>query len=611
MREEVVRTGPLQSGLAQLEWLSYRTGGRGLLPNLSWPVGVPGTLSTKDVIDAVNDLLARHEALRTTYDEDDDGSPRQRVHDHRITELPLVGDDERSRLEFVDAPFDVEAAPPIRFGRHANGDLVFAIAHIAIDGLGAWVFFNDLVELLAARAEHRAPGLDPVVPQPIDQAQHERADGRAKVESALRHWTSALRDFPATVVPVSRGRPGADVARAYLESPAASAALARLHTTLSATPSSILTAAAYTALAIQFSRQRLGMNLTWSFREYPATREVVAAVFRDMPLVVDLSGRPSFTDVMRRLRRAVLLAGRQMAFDVLEFHECAGRAEAGRGSFLPGPEVVNCTFDGVELEPARPGVDPRDLLSRSRLTLERTNHFADVCNLYVSAYPVDARLLIEARVDSAVPGADDVAGLVRLIEAILVQACARGDLTFDEAEALATDPWRPGPRWSAIDDVWVDLDFLAHRLREHPGVRHADVREEDGRVTAHVDADLEPWELRDFLLSTDNGRNAVVSPPLFAVSRADGSVVTGSGVDRPEVEPVDAAGHALRDAVAKANGLTGPTMAGTYLTNGGRLHLVPRVLALLLDCGFEGLEVADFRRPASLLVLAGRLRQRS
>ncbi|HJP72787.1 MAG TPA: condensation domain-containing protein [Pseudonocardiaceae bacterium] len=614
MREELARfsggvrrTGPMQSGLGQLEWLSYQTGGRGLLPNVTWTLRVPDGLSDDAVRDAVSALLLRHEVLRTTFDADEAGRPRQNVHESVLVTLPRLEDEQSCRV-FVETPFDVAAEPPVRFGRTAEGHLIFVIAHIAIDGMGSWIFLIELVELLAARAQQRTADLNADPPQPIDRARYERDGGRSRVESALRHWSSALREFPVTVVPVSRGRPGADVVRAELDSPAASLALASLHRTLGASPSSIFAAAVYTALAIQFGRDRLGLNLTWSFREFPSTREMVAAIFRDMPVIVDLGGEPPLSEVLRRFQKAVLVAGRQMSFDVLEFHECAGRTEAERGSFLPGPEVINSTFDGVELDAANPGGDPLSLLAQSRVSIERTNDFTDVCNVYVSAYPAEERLRIQSRIDAAVVGTEDSAGLVRLIESILVQACTSGDLSFAAAESLASDPWRPGARWARIDGVWVDLDFLADRLREHPAVRHADVRVEQDRVTAHVRGDLAPWELRDFLLSTDNGRNAVLSPPHFVISRTDGVTVAGSGVERPMLAPAGAAEQALRDAVAEANGLAELTMAGTYLTVGGRLHLAPRVLFLLRDRGFEGITVTDLRRPTSLVALASRLR---
>ena len=600
------RTGPLQSGLAQLEWLSYRSGGHGVLPNISWVVAVPDGLSDDAVSSAVSTLLLRHEVLRTAFDADGDGRPRQSVHRNVTATMPRI-ENEDSRRVFVEAPFDIASEPPIRFGRTPEGDLLLVIVHLAADGLGSWILVSDLTELLAARAQGRAAHLSAKVPQPIDRALHEQGGGRPRVESALQYWDTALRDFPVTALPVSRGKSGADVVGADLDSPAATLALAALHRALGASPASIFTAAAYLALAVQFHRDRMGLNLTWSSRELPATREMVATIFRDMPLLVDLGGRPSLSEVLRRLQKAVLVGGRQMGFDVLEFHESMGRIAAERGGFLGGPEVISCVFDGVDWESVEAGGDPTDRLADSRLFPIRKNEPEDTCNLYISAYPVEGRLYIHSRIDSSIVGTGDGTGLVRLIEAILVHASASGDLTFRAAESLATAPWRPGARWTRIDGVWVDLDFLTDRLLEHPAVRRADVREEDGRLTAHVGADLQPWELRDFLLSTDNGRNAVLSPQHFVIRRTDEATVAGSGVDRPTLAPAGAAEQALRNAVAEANELAEPTMAGTYLTVGGRLLLAPRVLSLLMDRGFEGLAVDDFRRPTSLAALAGRL----
>lgn len=602
------RTGPLQSGIGQLEWVNYQSGGRGHHPNIVEVVAVPQGLSDEAVGNAVHALLLRHEGLRTAFDADAEGSPQQRVHRDVLAPLPGVEDGEARRL-FAEKPFDIANEPPIRFGRTPEGDLLVVIAHISADGMGAWTIFTDLNELLAAQSEGRAALLSAEAPQPIDRALYEREGGRPRVEADLKYWSTALQQFPVTALPMSRSDPGADVLRATLESPAATQALALLHRKLSATPASLFTAAVYTALAVQFARTRLGLSMTWSFREHPTTRDVVAAVFRDMPLIVDLTGRPSFSEVLRRLQRSLLLSGRHMGFDVLEFHECAGRNDAERGSFLSGPEVVGSTIYGVDWDSMDQSSDPRALLAKSQVVLERTNGFGDGCNLYISAYAEEGQVYIHSRFDASIAGARDDAGFVTLIEAILVHASVSGDLAFEEAEALATDRWQPGARWALIDSVWVDLDCLTDRLRAHPAVRSADVGEEDGRVTARVGTNLQPWELRDFLLSTDNGRSAVLSPHHFVVERTDGTTVSGSGVDRPMKAPAGAAEKALSDAVGEANNLTGPTMAGTYLTVGGRLHLAPRVFSLLRDSGFEGLTVEDLRRPTSLTALARRLRQ--
>lgn len=618
LRGGVLRSGPLQSGLGQLDWLTYQADEPRSLPNVPWVLPATGDVPDDVVLDAVATLTARHESLRSSFDADPEGRPRQVVHARAEVGLLQV-DDDAARHAFFEEPFDVASRPPLRVGRTPAGELLVCVAHIAIDGMGVWTLVCELTELLDAHRQGRAPALPEDVPQPVDQALHEAGAGRARALAALRHWDAALRDHPVSVLPAGGGVPGADVVRAELDSRAAAAALVHLHRSLRATPASLLTAAAYTALAVQLEQERLALCLTWSYRELPTTRGMVAAVFRDMPLLVDLRGEPTFQEVLRRLRTAVLLSGRHMGFDVLELHECAGRVEAGRGAYLPGPEAVSVTVDAAELEAPPPGVDLRDLLAESRTTTRRTDESWDVCNVYVGAYPVDGRLLIDARFDGSLLGVEDSAALAGLIEAVLVHAATHGDLTLDEVRALATRRLRPTPGTVRVGDVRVDLDALSARLLEHPAVQRAEVRVRDGRLTAHVTGDAEPWQLRDHLLSTDNGRGATVVPEYFEVRRRDGSTVTGPGVDAattardgaPPPAPCGATERALRDAVAQANGLDEVATSGTYLTVGGRLHLAPRVLALLREAGFEGLTLAALRRPTSLAALAGRLHARS
>src|SRR5690242_9151186 len=135
MSGKLQRLGPLQSGICQMEWMSYRSGGRGMFLNFHNTITVPSGLPDDQVRESIKALVTRHEVLRTTFDADDAGRPRQCVHDAVVPALPQVTD-ERSRRRFVNAPFDVGSEPPIRFARTATGDLLFAVAHIAADWEG-------------------------------------------------------------------------------------------------------------------------------------------------------------------------------------------------------------------------------------------------------------------------------------------------------------------------------------------------------------------------------------------------------------------------------------------------------------------------------------------
>lgn len=602
---QVLRAGPLQSGLCQLEWLEYRHGGRGKFANIARVMRPAPGLPDQAVVAAITDLVRRHEVLRTTFDADTTGQPRQVVHAVRAPVLIAV-EDATFKQDFIEAPFDVAIEPPVRFGRLSDGGVIFVVAHMAADEAAVGVLLEDLAELLAARAERRVARLGLPSVQPIDQALHEREGrGRAAAESALRHWADTLPTFPPTVLPIRRCATDAGVVHAEIHSAAASLALRCLRERYSAWPASAFITATYMALAIWFNRERVGLNITWTGREM-RTRNMVGSVFRDMPLLVEFGDRPTFAKALQRTRNAMLKASRRMSFDVLEFHEQAGRLAVSRGLFMPCPEAVNCMLGDLPAEPVEARPDPRTLHQLSEPETWRTNdQLRDVCSLYVSALAVGEYLDIGVAIDESYLSSDGCAAVVRLIERILIGAATNDDLTFAAAEAVAGERAAPAaPRWCRVDDVWVDLDFLGGLLREHPAVQAADVRAEEGMLVAHVIGDVQPLELRDVVLSTDNGRGAVLSPHRFVIHGTDGAAVDEGP---PRHAPDGPAERALASAVAGANGLTALSITDTYLTAGGRLHMGAQVVQLLADAGYEGLKLADLRRPTSLRVLAGRL----
>jgi hypothetical protein len=588
-----------------MEWVYQRYRGRGIFENLRGIVPVPPGMPDESVAAAVADLLRRHETLRTIFDADTEGRPRQRVLELRPPAVHRVGEI-HSRHEFVVQPFDLGSDYPVRFGRLPDGGLLLVVAHMAADLIAVGILIDDLTELVAARAERRAPALGPPLAQPIDQALLEtEGRGRAKAESALRYWADALPSHPPSVLPIRRCDPDAEVVHAMVRSSAALLAIRRLGRRYATSPATVLITAVYTALAIVFDHERVALSLTWSGRETPQTRDLVASLFRDMPLLVEFGDRPSFAAALLRTRDAMLRSARRMSFDVLEFYELAGRREADLGVFVPRPEAVNCVLAGLSVEPAggeAPSV-PTDLLADSELITWRSNDpVLDVCSLYFSAVAAGDGLEVGAAVDESYLSSAECSALVLLIERILVEAGTSGDLTFADAEAFAygRPPVHDPQRWKHVNGLWVDLNFLTDVLCGHPAVRAAEVRVEDDVLVAYVTGDVQPWQLRDYFLFSENGRGPVLSPARFVVRTPDGATAAG---------PLGAAAEsAIANATALANGLITPSAAESYLTAGGRLHLAPRVLKLLKDAGYSGLSPADLRRPVSLRTLAGRLR---
>ncbi|PZG85992.1 non-ribosomal peptide synthetase, partial [Streptomyces sp. NTH33] len=167
---------------------------------------------------ALDGLVARHEALRTTFTEQD-GQARQVVHPPHRVDLPVddltTAPDARAALDALlergaATPFDLAAGPLLRarLARLADGEhvLVLAVHHIVTDGWSLGVLGRDLGELYAAAHEGRRPELPELPVRYADHAAWQRAR-TDRVEPQLAHWRQVLNGVPPLELPTDRPRP--------------------------------------------------------------------------------------------------------------------------------------------------------------------------------------------------------------------------------------------------------------------------------------------------------------------------------------------------------------------------------------------------------------------
>ncbi|AZM56921.1 non-ribosomal peptide synthetase [Streptomyces sp. WAC 01529] len=173
-----------------------------------------GPLDDAALRTALDGLVARHEALRTTFAEHD-GQARQIVHPLRAVELPVTDLPDGDALDvLVDrvaaTPFDLAAGPLLRahLARFAPDEhvLVLAVHHIVTDGWSVGVLARDLGELYAAALEDRRPRLPALPVRYADYAawQRSRAD---RAETELAYWRQALDGVSSLELPTDRPRP--------------------------------------------------------------------------------------------------------------------------------------------------------------------------------------------------------------------------------------------------------------------------------------------------------------------------------------------------------------------------------------------------------------------
>jgi hypothetical protein len=164
-------------------------------------------------------LVAERQAVLRTRYVVVQGEPRQVVGAASDVALEVVemGEPGEARLEAAVAermsrPFDLAAAPPVRFALFKLGPRRHALLrvwhHIMNDGISAGIFQDDLSEAYTAARAGRAPAWAPL---PIEYADfaawQRRALGGDALDAAVDAWKRKLAGLPTLALPADRARP--------------------------------------------------------------------------------------------------------------------------------------------------------------------------------------------------------------------------------------------------------------------------------------------------------------------------------------------------------------------------------------------------------------------
>jgi amino acid adenylation domain-containing protein/non-ribosomal peptide synthase protein (TIGR01720 family) len=211
---------PAQSRL----WRLDRLGVAPTAYNLGEALELRGPLDPDALEAALRDLVARHEALRTTFDEEPDGTARQIVHPapDRILERRDLREAPESAAESLAAGeaghrFDLRRGPLMRvvLARLPEADgaerhlLSFTIHHIVADVWSLGVLVRDLAASYAARRQGRAPDLAPLPLQLRDATAWQAARlARGQLDADRAYWRERFAEPAAPLaLPTDRPRP--------------------------------------------------------------------------------------------------------------------------------------------------------------------------------------------------------------------------------------------------------------------------------------------------------------------------------------------------------------------------------------------------------------------
>lgn len=338
--------------------------------NSAFALRLTGELDVEALATALRLLVARHEPLRTTFEEVD-GEPRQLIQPPDEVALPVLD----AAPEDLDAvlkaeysrPFDLVHGPLlravlVRLGR-AEHVLLVCVHHIATDGASMGVLTEELGLLYRDGERAELP------PQPLQYAdfavwQHNRPTRAA----GLEHWTRQLTGVTPLDLPTDRPRPAArstaGAVREFAVPSDVARGLAELARTSETTLFTVLLAACQALFARCTGQEDIALGTVVSGRDRPELERVVGFFVNTVVLRSDVDRSAPFADHLAAARQTVLDA---FAHDDVPFEEVVDAVHAGRDPgrnplfdvmvLLHTAAGTGPVFPGLAAEPAGVGRD--------------------------------------------------------------------------------------------------------------------------------------------------------------------------------------------------------------------------------------------------------------
>jgi len=296
--------------------------------NRTFALRLSGPLDLDSLRHSLNEIVRRHEVLRTSFPAIE-GRPFQQVNPPHPLDIPLLdlsglpGPDRRSEAarlarQVASRPFDLIHDLLIRPGLirldQEQHVLHLTTHHIAFDGFSESIFLRELAALYtAARA-----GADPQLAEPVIQYgdyaawERQRAQGGALNED-LAYWRKALSDLsPRPGLPTLEGEsPAVDgaVGQERLELPGPLSEAVRGVCRREGVTPFMMFASVFVLLLHRLSdSDDMVIGFPVAGRTRLEVENLIGMFINTLPLRADLAGYPTFEELLRQVRRVIVEA---------------------------------------------------------------------------------------------------------------------------------------------------------------------------------------------------------------------------------------------------------------------------------------------------------------
>lgn len=323
-RREPAETAPLSFAQERLWFLEQLTPGSALF-NVPVAVHVRGPLDVAAFERCLVQIEQRHESLRTHFEERD-GRPAQVISRHagiRLEQIDLTShpadtrNDEALRIANEEArkPFDLTGYPLWRASLlrldEQHHFLVLVLHHGIAEGAGVATAFEELASLYGAQTRNQPSPLAALPIQYADFAVWQRQIAeKGDLSADVAYWEKQLQGLPTLQLPTDRPRPAvvnSEGSWRWIKLPAE---LRREVVSLAEQENvtlfiTLLTA--FNAFLCRYSRQEdIAVGAPISQRDRPELRGLIGFFVNTIVVRTDLSGDPSFRELLHRVRDVAL-----------------------------------------------------------------------------------------------------------------------------------------------------------------------------------------------------------------------------------------------------------------------------------------------------------------
>jgi amino acid adenylation domain-containing protein len=325
--QRVSREGELPLSFAQQRlWLLDRLDPGNISYNSSATVRLVGSLHVEALEQAFNEIVRRHEVLRTTFYEID-GQPFQAIAPSLTITLPIIdlcelpeadksSEVQKLTTEWCQQHFDLAQSPLLRLMLLKLGQqehiLVFSIHHIASDGWSVGLFVGEVAALYEAFSQGKPSPLPELPIQYADFAIWQRQWLQGDVlETQLAYWKQQLGTNPPVLdLPSNRPRSSSPTFRGtdygFVLPKTLTEALKTLSQQEGVTLFMTLLGAFKTLLYSYKGQEDIIVGSPIANRNQSETEGLIGFFVNTLVLRTDLSGNPSFRDVLQRVQEVAM-----------------------------------------------------------------------------------------------------------------------------------------------------------------------------------------------------------------------------------------------------------------------------------------------------------------